>query len=370
MKKFFAVTLTLCLALCAVLGLAACKKKDNGPNYGSDTFTGAISEQSYNTAEDAVTGFLAQEISGEAAEAVLVSFDTKKELNDQQIAELNTDTLAATDTIVSAKEVEVRYRRAEQTAAYALNDGSDSDYFVFTVIIIEISPNGSSVHEFRYYVPKANQGDVLTRSYYADLLDPAKYTNCTQVYKQVTKASFMTVEITYTIKIDGNKLLMEMHLPDYTGTGSDYLDLLTYMEYDAEQEKLLGWVSTDGGATYTYGEATQGDLEIDDLDDFSEMCLPDLDYSYYEKTSYGFTINKDFLDKYLNMALQDAETGASASADMRFYVLDGKLAKVETTVEMMMDIGGGNYMKSTSTGTIEYKDFGTTKVEKPSNLEV
>lgn len=394
MKKIL-VTMMSALALCSLVILpTACGGKTGGGNgtsqyddgetfVASDTFKGALSETSYESETNAVKGFLATEISGEVVTATLQDVETKKELSKTEIAALETeDVLEEDDEIVSAKEVEVKYTRTKSSVRpTAAAPAPEDDYFVFTVYILEISPHGSTVHVYRYYVPKAERGDVLTRSYYDDVLDTSKYTNCTQEYTNdflMPTMSPTSMSITeakgqnsYSIKVADNKAFIKMHVYDsanWEGAGEiPYSDILGYFE---EQDGNFSvWMSTTGENGYVKSPFNPFmSYGITDMASFATLCLPKIDYSYYEKTSYGFKVQEDFLNEYLGKALNQAiSAGASVSAELKVYVQDGRIVQLKASNKVTMAAGGITVTIS-SQESLVFKDFGTTVVTKPATI--
>ncbi len=382
MKKIVALFLSVVCLSALVCIPAACKEKEpsNNTDNSVDTFDGAFSAQSYDTDKAAVEGFLSTEISGDAVKAELVDFKEKSKLGSNELNALDKEFLDEGDEIVSGKSVEVTYKREKKTAVASLAEEEEPD-LVFTVYIIEISPKGVTVHEFRYYVPRAKDGDVLTKSYYEDLLDSAKYVNCTQVYTNVVKMTMPDEESetpktkttqmssNYTIKIADNAASLEMVLPDYSALGpSVQLPTQKLWGYFENGDKFSVWASADG-VTYTKAVTNPfASYGIKDMESFAVMCLPKLDYSYYEKTDYGFKIQDDFITEYVTQALNEVTSGATVKAELRVYVSGGKVVKLEATSSVTMNVLGFN-IGSSSEEKLEFKDFGTTVVTKPEGIE-
>ncbi len=367
MKKFLSVMLMIVMAMSIAVAAVGCG--GNEPTYSSeDTFTGALSKEGYESEAKAVEMFLASEISGEAVKAELVGFEKKSDLSQEQIKELNTeDVLNEDDEIVSAQVVEVKYNKKEVEVS---NTASQEDeYSVFTVYIIEISPSGKTVHEFRYYVPKAANGDVLTKSYYEDVLDPSKYVNCTQEYSNNTSVDMggmtMNTNINYTIKVADDKAFLSMHLPNLTGAGLDaaYMDLLGYFEYS--EGNFVIWASQDNGTTYIKSQVnTFAPYGITDMKSFATMCMPKLDYSYFEKTDFGFKIQDGFVGKYISKSLAQMGYATDINAELLFYVKEGRIEKMVANVNGT--IGGVKY---TGHEELVYSAFGTTTVTRPAAIK-
>lgn len=363
MKKLL-VVLTLTTVLTFSFCMFGCSEKKD--DYGTDTFVGAISEETYESDEDAVKGFLENEISGEAVKAELVNFEQKKELSKSQIGQLAVDKLEEDEEIVSAKEVKVTYKRNDSGRVAQ----SEDNYFEFTIYVLEITSHGTELHTYRYYVPKANVGDVLTRSYYDDLLNPEKYINCTQEYTSVAKQGSIEITQNYLIKIAENKAFINLHIvnPNSTGFNIEYMDLLAYFEYDDDANELKIWASNDNGATYILGSNYSfASLGVTDIKSLSTMCIPKIDYSYYIKTDFGFKISEDFLNKYISKVYGYDNDSINADCNLNVYIQDGKIVKMESDNSITIKQGFSMTIKNSE--SLEFKDFGTTSVEKPANIK-
>ncbi len=364
MKRIVAIAIAIVAVLSFTFCMTAC-----GSKYGDDTFEGALSETSYETQEDAVKGFLSNEIAGAAAGANLVDFEEKKELAAEEIDQLVLGDVAK-ESIVSAKEVEISYSRNSIRSVAARE--SEEDCFIFTVYILEISPAGAKVHEFRYYVPKAKNGDALTKSYYEDILNSEKYVNCTQEYNSKVKVmgggTSISYEQKYVIKVAGNKALMEMKIVDPNALEYmkiEYINIKGYFEYDEETETFKTYISKDGSSftlDFTNMFAKYG---VTDMKSFATMNIPKIDYSYYEKTDFGFKIQEEFLNKYMGDAVGQIAPGSEVDCVLNFFISGGKIGKLEATTSLTVDAGYNVKVTTENKETLVFKDFGTTVVETP-----
>lgn len=361
MKKFLSVLLMIVMAMSITVAAVGCR------NEYSETFIGAISQESYETDKGAVEAFLEIELSGAAATAELVDFEKKSTLSEKEIGELKTEgALEEGDTIVSVDVVDVSYKKKEDVSSTA---SSDEDVSVFTIYIIVISPQGVTEYEYRYYVPKAVEGDALTRSYFEDVLDPSKYENCTQEYssKSQTKTGGMTVNIdqTYTIKTTKEAASIALHVIDPRSIGSvTYMDVFGFFGYD-EDHNFKVWLSTDNGATYISAPSNAfAQYGVTNMESFVKMCLPKLDYSYYEKTDYGFKIQDSFIGKYVKMALSSIGVDADVEAELQFYVKEGRIVRMASNLSASY-----SGINTTVNEEVVFSEFGTTTVTKPQAID-
>ncbi len=369
MKKIFAVILATLMFATISLSLCACDILF--PN----DFKGVVSEKSYDTEEAAVEGFLAAEISGDAAQAKLESYTEKKELSDKELKNIDADSvLNYGDKIVSAKEMEVKYSRKSNSAK---REAASEDYYILTVYVLVISPYNTRVYEYRYYVPAADNGDVVMKSYYDDLLDYEKYTNYTQVYSMTATIDMdgetenLDLNTIITIKTDGNKMYFESDIYNQKQR--------CYFEYNEETESFNAWVLLDG----IYQKAPDSYLNnfnVTDMESFVSMNLPSLDYSFYEKTDYGFKLRDEYMDTYIADAL-NSTIGAigwntdnmDLKASLDFYVKRGRLTEMKSSIKIkMIEQSYGEELRTdiVETVSVKFTDFGTTRVIRPLNIVV
>lgn len=383
MKKLAALIVSVMTLFCYAVFSTACGGEagtgsDEGGISSGDTFVGAISEESYSSDEAAVEAFLEREISGDATQAELVGFKAKKDLGEKQIAELETgDVLGEGDEIVGAKEVEVTYKRTSATASLAAALDDDEETFLFTVYILEVSPAGATLHVFHYYVPKAKNGDVLTRSYYEDLLDEQKYLNCTQVYssESTIKATYggqsqsMSGKNEFTIMVADGKASVNIHMFDPDSLMLPivtYTDVLAYCEQDGEVFSM--WTSLDEGTTWSQANnILLLGFGLVNMESFATMNIPKIDYSFYEKTSYGFKIQEDFLNQYLGQSAGALDPNSSVEAELKIYVSDGRIAKMEASNSVKSSMSGTSIVTTTKE-LLEFKNYGTTTVTRPASI--
>lgn len=369
MKRTMATIIAVVVLFSCLFGITACKGRER-ERYGDDTFEGALSTESFDSTESAVKGFLSNEIAGEATDATLVDYKEKKELLQEEIDKLAMD---ETDkaSVLSAKEVEVLYNRGEVGLKAASDD--EDDFFVFTVYILELSASGSEVHIFKYYVPKAKSGDVLTRSYYDDLLRADKYINCTQEYtnsveSRIGNMPFISYEINYVISVTANKAFITMKVIDPVALDDmevKYINLKGYFEYDEQTNTFYSYFSKDDSPYIMDTTNLFGQYGIVDMQSFATMNLPKIDYSYYEKTDFGFKIQEDFINKYLNMSIQSLLGDVTAECSLNVYVSEGRVGKLESNISFLPQDG----FSSVTHETLIFKNFGTTTVETPEGIE-
>ena len=362
-KKLLSVLTALLTAIALCIGMVACS------NGTVDTFNGALSKESYESSDDAVAGFLATEISGAAVNAELVDYKKTGDLTQQQIDELEVgEVLEEGDTIVSAEIVDVTYKRSTRTGYASAPSSAEQNTAVFTIYIIIITPNGTTVKEYRYYVPKANNGDVLTRSYFEDVLNPEKYVNCTQEYSSTSNTKIgntsSETKINYTIKTADNRASLEMTMPNLSNLGMTNTTIYGYFE--EVDDVFSAWMSQDG-TNYTNAEYTFLSYGIKDMTSFVSMCLPQFDHSYYEKTSYGFKIQDEFLSEYVAKALNEALGATDVKAELEIKVREGRISKMTSKITATIEAVVLK-MNITAKEEVEFSKFGSTSVNRPVSI--
>lgn len=377
MKRFIAITAVVATVFCALFALCACNTSRGG-NQNND-FKGAMSQQSYNSEEDAVKGFLENEISGQATTARLLKYEEQTAMSSTNAF---TSMLSPDEQVVSVKQVQVTYARdnVSAVAVAAAETDQDEQYYVYTVYIIVISKYGTSEYTFKYYIPAANYGTDIPRSYFESVLDPDKYTNCVQVFKTVATSDFsgyyMNTELNYTVLRDGNKMLQNIQMTITTDMPYNESPMSSsaslYYEYDETDNHVDVWMLVDGQYEKV-SEAIYGEYGITSTDDFVSMNMPDLDYSFFEKTDYGFKLRPEFLNDYLAKTVNEnlgSLTGSyitDVDATLKYYVNNGVVEKMVSTIDYGVDMMSES-AHTKQTITVEFKDFGSTVVNRPLGI--
>lgn len=375
-KKILTLLLVTILCIVSVLSLAACNKGDNTPK---DTFyKGTLSEENYATADAAAEAFLANEISGDAINAQLVGYSKQSDLSQAEIDALNI-TAEEKAQITSAEKGVVTYTESsdEQTVAVTASAAPAGAAVVksknITVYIIVIDSY------YKYYAPSLNSGDVVTKSYFDEVFDPAKYTNCTIMIESTSKVTAkpgaqkqtQSVVSTITMKLAGNLGYATMSIPTMAENGamtSTTMEFYYVFHGDITDEDFDLYLNSNG-SWQKVPTATAGvDL------DFS--VTPTNDNSYFIKTETGFKLNSDKLAEYVKTTMNTIFNSYigfnlnfnSVTANSESFVNDGRIYKEIATAS----INFGPYMGMS--GTIEvnsvstYSNFGTTTVTLPDGI--
>ncbi len=154
-RRILAVAVAGGLLAGAGLGFGAC-----GEGKGDD-YVGTVSSQTFQSAESAAVGFLAEEVSGEQFTATYVGYSKESELSKGAQKKL------------ALGEYSANLQTAEKgIVEYVESDSSDT---VKRAVYILTYADGS----VRYESPLPEIGESLTASYYARFFDLEKYKNLT-----------------------------------------------------------------------------------------------------------------------------------------------------------------------------------------------
>lgn len=359
MKRTLTALLLALVVACGAMALTACSKKESY----SETFVGAVSETVYATKDDAAEAFIENEVSGLAFAAELVGYEKTEDLTEAQIDKLAIDEDLKED-IVAVEKVKVSYSTTN-IARYTASAVTDSQNIsVIYIYIITITPAGTTITEYRYYVPLAKNGDTLTKSYLDDLFDSSKYLNCTQSYNATTLAG---------ISVGGYKIKV----------ADDKASIVLDSTYSSTSNFSEGYFTQSGGTFKTYLKMNDsgtwssnailqvmsigGTNTIRSMDQFATMCLPsNLDYSWFEKTDYGFKMKSELLSVYVADALREQgfSNADNVSTDFKVYVKEGRIYKITTSLSVKIAF----ITTKLSTEELTFSNFGTTVVETPEDF--
>lgn len=389
MKKLLLTVSLAAVLICGAM-FAACGSGNGGEEVyegASETFTGVVSDQSYSDEDAAAEAFVANELSGQNA-ATYISCENKGDLAEDKISELNLEgALGEGDTVKGVKIMSVKF--SVNSAASKVTLAAEQNVQEFVIYVIIVTPAGVTIDEYYYYVPISERGDVLTKSYFEDVLNLSKYANFTQTYKQETKVhvSAMGVEqsqdsaTNYQIQVDGSKGRIHME-GDLVQSATQGNVINGYFEEKDGQFK--SYMSLDDGEEQWTSFVFDG---VTSMQGIVEMCLPDYDFSFYEKTGYGFKLNEDFLSRlYAEMfdSILNSYQSMGISADdikinvaeLKFYVVEGRLDKmvsnISLSLNMNMSYEGQSVSMSVSASNSEelvFSDFGSTTVTTPAALQ-
>lgn len=371
MKKVISIFTALSLALGVCVGLVGCKKDEV-----TDTFTGVISEESYESVEAAAAAFLANEVGGGVLPTVFVSYEKTGDLSDKEISELNV-TDAERNDLESAESGIAKYKEGSEAATAAEVDGGDSadgeseETYSQRLYVLIFKGN-----IYRYYVPQLAVGEMVTKSYYDSVMNVDNYKNCTMTvsgmslnqdenYSEIYRATILYSETAFYSKekdlIDGKSL-------------ETY-----YFEYDGKLYCAYQELNDDSNAPWE----VEIEEYFDSVDEIRKYGLTQntwspfgsivryigeeavIDFTFFQKTEDGmkFVIP----ERYKNVTRRNPyfnyiDRVMERVKEVAIKVKDGRV--VEKTTEW-------NYrISSEGITSVIYKfdSFGTTKVEIPQEI--
>lgn len=336
----------------------------------SETFVGVVSKESYSSKVETAKAFLANELTGAAAEPQYTGY---QKIADLSIAEIENLALEQDmiDDVESAESIDVYYTC------------DDTNKSMNTCLL---KMNG----KYRYYVAMSSIGEALTNTYFDTVLDGSKYLNCTSTttvnLREVSAKS--TIDSTYrqTIMFDDDLAYIDQQFP-----GQEHE--MYFAEENNSIEAYLKHPKEDDGKFYSLSEInndlysqnlrvevyiTKGGEKIlvesleklEDITDF--IFMMQLDASYFVKTSFGFSMPDDKYkevckvfageDAYAEMEEAWDEYHIHFNAD--YYVAEGRLSACKTVLTMS---DGDDIFAITITAN--YTDFGTTELTFPISTE-
>lgn len=368
MKKlsFIAALLALfcCLSSCSFLSgsdTSISKKEESAfiDEIGgcSETYTGALSENTYYDAVEAAHAYVLEEIAKEDSEytieaAVCEGTPSNDEL---QAAGVSSDLL---DGATSVQKYTVTYTEDGQDSdsTSELSTGNQKTVVVYVV---------GGDDWFKYFSPVVVTGNTVTKSYYDSIFHSEKFNNCTIVQnsKISVKAGIFvfseTVEttLTSTMKYADNKIYIEEKIE--SDVESENSDLKLYIELSED-----GWVEN----CYLNENGYWEDAYLRDKSLLTPFGDQFLHYSYFTKTDYGCTLEKENLKAYLAQSLDELNLSGDMEVDgsVNYYVTDGVLNGIMNKIVVKMELEGVSVTESI-TSTVKCIDYGTTQIESPIN---
>ena len=353
MKRILAVCSASLVFFGAALMLSAC---GSGEAY-SETFTGALSEQTYPTKQEAASGFVGEELSGSVASCSFLEFIPERILNEAETNELLGEDA---QKIAAAERGKVNY---------SVSGGGNEQQTLYLC---------SSADGYRYFTPRPENGERLTRSYYRSVMNNGAYSDCT--VETTYSMQLMSVSAIHyqLLKFDIDKAYFKQDLPGmfnvdfYLAERESGFKIYTknpenddgnYYDFDRFKGSYE-FVLNKGGRTYSITSFAG----ISDLSSF--MFAADFDSSYFEKTSYGFRIPTQNYKKLIEQML----LGASDELDdfrsdwdehkmfmeANYYVVEGRLSR--TVVQLTACDGEDIFAVSVKS---QFHSFGSTTVTLP-----
>lgn len=344
----------------------------------SETYTGTISSESYSVADDAAKAFVSNEIFA-ADDSIDIEYDIVSVKRDKALTKSEISSLGISDEYMQNATEVLKY-----TVTYTENEAQDDDASVMS--LSSTYSNNSTVTVYiicyadlyKYFSPVVTDGNTLTKSYYDSIFDSEKYTNCT-----FTSSSEITLHADYlggsidvnmsmesTIMYDGDRIYLTETITSNNTSIMQNADLALYIE--GTDNSLQCYVLQNGVWQRAYLSSIGNLFDFSSLDDLMPFAKSYLDHSYFTKTDYGCTIEKDNLTKYTstvyNLAL-DQMIGAEVeklecAGYVDYYVSDGVLSGTRSEITLDLTVYGVTYTEKIVARNI-CTNYGTTVIESP-----
>ena len=325
-----AATLSLTIAGCSLDGGKSEKKKERefieAIGGVSETYQGAVSTQSYNTASAAAQAFVQEEVVGEQT-ATVVNTKSNGELSQQQINDLNLPKEIQTG-ILSVEKMEVEYT----LGATSYTSTPESQNKTIVVYVIRYAD------AWKYYTPAPITGETISKSYYNSVFNQEKEQNCTMTTTTSINVNVMLVinadvTMTQTVQHDNGKILLEqkMTISALGEEQSEYVGL--YLETVGNGIECNAKTSE----TEPWQKAQLNKVGFNSVDELAPFYDSYLDYSYFVKTDYGFRMTDDNAQQYIRETLEQEDTikqylsqlnDLNMDLFIKYYVSEGVLTGV------------------------------------------
>ena len=340
----------------------------------SETFTGVISEKSFDNSDDAAKAFIDEEISGES-NATVQSLNHRGSLSESQIQSLKipADILEGSESV---DVIDVAYTLQDAPAEGAKSGTVSNTNKTVTVIVVKYE------NYWKYFTPMPVNGNTISKSYYDSVFNYEKYKNCTVEFSQdvIIKAEAgletmtMTMSTTQKAKYADGKIYIETTVTSENFPDMPDSHICLYLEDKGEE--TICYVKRNESEGWIKGSlSAAGYSSAEELTPFYNQYL---DYTYFTKTSFGFALEDESARKYFNDAIAvllgemlEMIDQNSMNLDMyaEYYVCDGVLSgiRLDAGVDLKVDMGEGasGSIKESVISVNKCYDYGTTVVENP-----
>lgn len=353
--------LTVGILVAVIIGslcITACGS--NGSTVIRDTYEGAVSQNTYESVEEAVNGFLEEEVSGAACEVELVSYTAEEQLSEEKIASLS---LSEEDRegLISVEKGKVEYaeKQVDEGSLFKAAVAAETDApvtFFKTVYIL------SYTDMFRFFTPALANGEELTKSYFDSTFVAEKYINCTMdvtMENSQTSQGITRSYMTHTLAKATQSALYEHDIIDssiemYVGEGEVFM---------LDSPKGIVEISQKKGEKPMLG----GILNHDVCNTINQYFMQwfnsrfgQLDHTYFEKTETGYALRSDRYEGFLK-AMGMLDENGEYQLEYVINIVDGRMSEFKMTISSTTGWG-----TDTQTMSCRFSDFGTTVIEVPA----
>lgn len=374
MSKIVAViaAMTVAVSLCLFAGC--------GGNY-SETYNGALSEQTYTSEEKAAQAFLSEEIGGSSSVVVY----SKVKVEENALSEEEVEKLAIEDTsgVEYVKKATVFYTESN-VSAYAAATGTQDELQQMLYIVKYV--NGG----YKYYSPALSSGENLTKSYFNDVFNGERYANVTISGKMASSAGVkmsyqgtntdttVNIDMSYTYQITENAVYLKMtetqRAPDettgkpttQTGVAEGYVVKTNkgYVMYSniSGSYQVMPLAGISGGADMVWGS-----------------IINDTDHTGFKKTATGFQMDKEsclaIMERQFGDIFESYEFGSLEDLikemQFDFYVTEGNVSGVKQKLAMGLTVnesGANLTVAASASADYSFSKFGSTSVTVPEDV--
>lgn len=433
MKKKVCAVCCLVAAFTAAAAFAGCKDNNslvstqNSDNElieeiggCSETYEGGVSETAYSEEKVAAKAYVQTELLGSDTQAQ-ITVKEPQTVTKEDAAKVIPD--AFTKDATEFKKVEVTYTQAASgTTAQAFFLATGTGAAQTKTVVVYLIKYGNE--GWKYFTPKVEVGNAVTKSYYDSIFNAAKYKNCTMesvvtlafhvdmpleiednkkinfLYSgSVTisqTAKYTQTGVYYTVKSDSkqdvscdDEALMQKkwteEYPDSDGTWKDGIFtffgnplqsfIQNYEIYVEMLENDTANVYVKAGADQQWTKASSvisvNNAQIKNLYPFADQYA--INYTFFTKTDTGCAVEKDSLVDYFKQTLYGNLAGSQDGVkfndgSVKFYVSEGVLSAMSANISMEISYGEAGKSKIDVSNTSKVTGYGTTVVTRPEGI--
>ena len=342
----------------------------------SETFIGAVSQNTYESATDAASDFVYREVVGDSYATVKsVSSLGNATASEHNIPEEFLDGSMKVEKVEVEFTVPSKASLKREVQLLSTSDGGETEAKV-VVYVIKYSINDEDY--WRYFAPMPVTGETISKSYYDSVFDNEKYKNCTYEMTQTSKSStFGITAAEYTIhqlyKFDDGKIYIEQ-TEEMKSLGETTVNTLFFYAEEHANGYIECYINENNTGWREAELRNIGFYTLEELTPFHDQYF---DYTYFTKTDYGFDLPadnaRDFFTDVLYHELEGVGTMVSKDdikVDLyaEYFVREGVLSgmRINSDVKMKVIAEGVEVSVNVDLEAItKVTDYGTTVVEKP-----
>ena len=411
MKKKVFSAFALSLALCVTLGAFGCGDGGKSNNAGMnnnpapmpsgpvtppvvDIYEGELSESSYDSLYSAQDAYIANEILGKATSISNYSFQDQ-EMTETELLKIKGDFIKGG---VSEDQI-------NSVVKYLLSYTDDDASREMQKIMYFLEMTDTT---YRYFTPKVEEGETLTNSYFDSVADNTLSSGCVTL-----KSTFSMTMVMNNSILGGEEMTQVINQSStlYITPNAAYSRVVQQASMDGEQipdstaemyivrsekdpTKFINAMKSAGETSWTvdYYPLEINFPKISATDPEYLLCVLAAtefglsDHSYFTKTAFGFTMNTDKEQQFMNdvmSATTISSLGMNAGglldtitlqfkegSKTDFYVQNGALSKYAYDISVDYFIKGHTdpYIKQDMKGTNNYSNYVQTEVTVPADV--